>query len=150
MRVFRYGEYIDRRPAVVWDYMMDFSTANRWRTMVTKLEKIGDGPLRAGSRLRVEFMTSGKVHEREIELLDFEPGKRWVHRTLHPSTGINGDFEYLVRPEGTGTRVFLILHVTATKWTTRLLFPLLVRSQRRVYRQQLSALKRAVEQVPVS
>ena len=38
MRSFSYTIHIERRPEAVWDYMMDFSKAPRWRNLVRKID----------------------------------------------------------------------------------------------------------------
>lgn len=143
MRAFRYTTHIARPPDEVWAFITDFAAAPRWRPLVKFMGVADGGPTRAGARLRVTIVLGGRETTREVELAAVEPPRRLMTRS--GSSGIEGTFEYLVEPEGGGTRVTHTCHL----WASRLLMwpavPLLVPSQRRVHGQALPNLKRAME-----
>jgi hypothetical protein len=142
MRSFFYSVYIERSPQDVWDYMMDFSNAARWRNLVRQIDVITPGPLRAGSELIVTFDVMGKVRRVASEVWAFEPARRYgVRNTEQRVTGV---FEYTLAPELTGTRVTFACDIRPHGYMW-LLLPLLLRDNRIRYAEQLSSLKTEVE-----
>jgi hypothetical protein len=142
MRSFTYDIYIERPPEVVWNVMMDFSRAYRWRNLVRTVEVITPGPLRVGSEMAVTFDLLGKVKRAVSEVWAFEPPVRFGARNTEQN--ITGIFEYRLRPERTGTRIIFSCDVQprGLMW---LLIPLLIRGNRLRYRDQLTRLKEEVE-----
>jgi uncharacterized protein YndB with AHSA1/START domain len=142
MRSFTYTIHIDRSPEQVWNYMMDFSQASRWRNLVRQVDVITNGPLRVGSELLVTFDVMGKVRRAVSEIWAFEPARRFgVKNTEQRVTGV---FEYTLTPEGNGTRVTFTCDIQPHSYMW-LLLPLLLRGNRRRYTQQLPNLKKEVE-----
>ena len=142
MRSFRQTVRIERSPAQIWAYMMDFSTAPRWRNLVREVRILSDGPLRPGSELQVTFDVFGRVRTTRCEVLAFETARRFGLRNVTPK--VTGTFEYTLAPEGTGTIVTFScdLRPHGVMW---LLLPMMIRSNRARYAQQLTNLKREVE-----
>ena len=144
MRAFRYTEHIERPREQVFAYMMDLSTAPRWRNMVRRIEVIGGGPVQAGSKLLFTMDIAGKTKQGEVELWCYEPPRRFGQTNTRG--GVTGVFEYVLEPNGTGTQVCFTGEIRphGLMW---LMLPLLVISSRSRFRNQLAALKRAIEQV---
>jgi carbon monoxide dehydrogenase subunit G len=147
MRAFRFVERIARPSREVWDYLTDLSCSSRWRPGVTRMVTIGGGPIEIGTRLHVTFDLLGHLYERESETVAYEPPRRWVLRSERD--GITGVFEYLVEPEATArgdyARVTMACDITTGRLFAKVLLPLLAQSERRLRRDQLVMLKRAVE-----
>ena len=143
MRSFTYTIYIERTPDQVWDYMMDFKNAPRWRNLVRQVDVITNGPLRVGSEMLVTFDIMGKVKRAVSEVWAFEPLRRFGVRNTEQN--VTGVFEYTLTPESNGTRVTFTCDIQPHRlmW---LLLPLLLRSNRARYTQQLPNLKNEVEQ----
>ena len=142
MRSYTYTIYIERRPEQVWHYMMDFDNAPRWRNLVRQIDVITKGPLRVGSEMLVTFDIMGKVRGVVSEVWAFEEGRRFgVRNTEQKVTGL---FEYTLAPELTGTRVTFTCDIRPRSYMW-LLLPLLIRSNRARYAQQLPNLKKEVE-----
>jgi uncharacterized protein YndB with AHSA1/START domain len=142
MRSFTYTIHIERSPEQVWDYMMDFSQAPRWRNLVRQIDVITQGPLRVGSEMLVTFDIMGRVRRAVSEVWAFEPARRFgVKNTEQRVTGI---FEYRLTPENSGTKVAFSCDIQPHSYMW-LLLPLLLRGNRTRYRQQLLNLKKEVE-----
>jgi len=143
MHVLRNSEHIERPREEVFAFMMDFRTAPRWRNMVRKIEVVGGGPVQQGSKLLFTLDVMGKTRQGEVELWLYEPPHRIGQRNT--AQGVSGVFEYILEPDGTGTTVTLTEDIRphGLMW---LMLPLLVLGERRRFRNQLPALKRAIEQ----
>ncbi len=143
MRAFRYTEHIERSQEEVFAYMMDFSTAPRWRNMVRRIEVIGGGPVQAGSKLLFTMDIAGKTKQGEVELWCYEPPRRFGQTNTRG--GVTGVFEYVLEPNGSGTQITFTgdIRMHGTMW---LVLPWALRSSRMRFRGQLAALKRAIEQ----
>jgi uncharacterized protein YndB with AHSA1/START domain len=145
MRSFIYTTHIERRPEQVWDYMMDFSQAPRWRNLVRQIDVITKGPLRVGSEMLVTFDVMGKVRRVLSEVWALEPARRLgVRNSEHNVTGV---FEYTLTPDSNGTLVTFTCEIRPRRlmW---LLLPWLVKGNRMRYAQQLPNLKKEVELRP--
>jgi uncharacterized protein YndB with AHSA1/START domain len=142
MRAFAYETHIDRSPEEVFAFMMDFSRAPRWRNLVRKVELVSAPPIRTGSELRVTMDVMGRTREAISEVWVYDAPRRLGLRNT--ASGVTGTFEYRLDPDGGGTRVRFTCNVrpSGVMW---LALPVLIRSSRYRYRDQLSVLKREVE-----
>jgi carbon monoxide dehydrogenase subunit G len=144
MRSFTYSIHIDRRPEQVWNFMMDFNQAPRWRNLVRHIDVVTPGPLRLGSELKVTFDSMGKTRTVISEVWAFEPARRFGVRNTEQN--VTGLFDYILAPDAGGTTVQFSCDVKPRGWMW-LLLPLLLKGNRRRYSQQLSNLKQEVERV---
>jgi hypothetical protein len=146
MRTFTYTEHIDRPPAEVFAFMMDFSNASRWRNLVRRMEIVGGGAPREGSEILVTFDAMGKTRQVVSTLWAYDPPRRIGQRNTE--SGITGTFEYRLEPASNGTTITFSADVRphGLMW---LVFPLLLRAHRHRYRDQLANFKRAIEQSPL-
>lgn len=142
MTSFRYVIHIDRSPAHVWAFMMDFSKAPLWRPHVRDMRILTDGPLRVGTELQITFELPGRVRTVRCEVCAFETARRFSLRNA--SKKAMGTFEYVLAPESNGTQVTFScdLRPYGVMW---LLAPLMVRTNRARFAQYLPNLKREVE-----
>jgi hypothetical protein len=145
MRSFRYTQHIDRPRDDVFDFMMDFAQASRWRNMVRRVELVGGGPLRQGAEMLVTFDVMGRTKQLVSELWAYDPPRRFGQRNT--AAGFTGTFEYTLEPEASGTRVTFTCDIRPHGWRW-IVLPLAIRSNRRRYREQLASLKRAIEGPP--
>ena len=142
MRSFTYATHIERAPEQVWAYMMDFSQAPRWRTLVRSIEVLTPGPLRVGSELRVMFDIMGKVRTATSVIWAFEPARRFGVRNTEQN--VTGVFEYTLRPDRGGTAVTFSCDVRPHGFMW-LLLPWLLKGNRIRYVEQLPNLKKELE-----
>jgi hypothetical protein len=141
MRSFTYSTIIDRTPAEVFDFMLDFSRASRWRNLVRTIEALTPGPVREGSQLLVTFDVMAKVRTATSEVWVFDPPRRLGLRNT--ASNVTGVFEYTLEPHGSGTLVRFTgdIRPHGLMW---LVLPFLFRDNRTRYRDQLTNLTRAI------
>jgi len=145
MRSFRFSQHIDRPRDEIFAFMMDFSKASRWRNMVRRMEVVGGGLLQEGSKILMTMDVMGKAIQLQAEVWRYEPPHRFGMRNTRQ--GVTGVFEYVLEPDASGTTVTFTCDIRphGFMWLT---LPLLLRSNRNRYRDQLAALKRAMDQQP--
>ena len=142
MQSFQYRIHIDRSPAHVWVYMIDFARAPRWRTHVREVRVLTDGPLRPGTELQFTFDGPGRVWTARCEVWAFETARRFGLRNTEDNA--TATFEYALVPDGGGTMVTFTcdLRPHGLMW---LLLPIMIRGNRARYAPQLLKLKQEVE-----
>ena len=142
MQSFRHTIHIDRSPAQVWAFMMDFSNAPRWRPHVREMRIMTDGPLRVGTELQISFDLPGRVHTARCEVWAFETARRFGVRSTTRKATVS--YEYSLAPQNGGTLVTFScdLRPLGVMW---LLVPMMIRTNRSRFAQQLPNLKREVE-----
>lgn len=143
MRVAQHTILISRSPEDVFDFFADFSKASSWRQYVRTMERLDDGPLRAGSRVHVTMDLNAEPYVFDMEVLACERPSRWRHRTNE--TDFRGYVEYRFEPEQGGTRVTLTIEAKPAGLYGWLGLPLLFLSRNKSYTEQLPQLKRAME-----
>ena len=144
MKPFTMSEHAACSPGRAWEVLMDMSKAPRWRALTRRMELIGDGPVRVGSRYRLEMEVQGKRITRESEVVEYDPPR---HITLHSAKdGLFAWFDYRVEPEGDGTRITLAIRLATDRFWPRLVLPLIARGERAVRAEQLGKLKRVIEE----
>jgi hypothetical protein len=142
MRSFIQTVTIDRSPAQVWAFMMDFDKASLWRNHVRDMRIVTDGPLRAGSEVEIGFDLPGGRRTARCEVWVFETARRFGLRTT--SKQLTATFEYVLAPAGAGTAVTYTCDIRprGVMW---LLLPMMMRANAERYAGQLARLKRAIE-----
>lgn len=142
MTSFTQTAHINRTPAQVWAFMMDFSNASRWRNHVRDMRILTDGPLRVGTELQVTFGLPGRVHTARCVVCAFETARRFGLRSSSKKATVT--FEYVLAPEGGGTLITFScdLRPHGLMW---LLVPTMIRANRERFAHQLPNLKREVE-----
>jgi uncharacterized membrane protein len=144
MRLAQHTVSIARSPEEVFDFFADFSQASRWRQYVRTMERLDDGPLRAGSRVQVTMDVGGGAYVWEMEVLNCERPSLWRHRSNDPDW--RGYVEYLFEPESAGTRVTMTIEAKPTGLYAWLAMPLVLLRRSKSYLEQLPHLKRALEE----
>ena len=143
MHAFTYTIHIDKAPAAVFEFMMDFSKSSRWRNLIRRIEVVTPGPLRVGSELLVTMDLLGQVKQLSSEVWAYDPPRRYgVRNTLNNVTGV---FEYQLAPQNGGTLLRFTCRIRPHGWMW-LALPLLIVESRVRYRDQLSNLKSAMQE----
>ena len=97
-------------PERVWDVLTDVESWSAWTSTVTSVHRLDDGPLRLGSRAKIQ---QPRIPETEYVVTELERGRSftWVASGPGVRTTARHDVEPL--PDG-GTRVRLL--VTQSGW----------------------------------
>ena len=142
MRAFRYKQRFEQSREEIFAFMMDLSTASRWRSLVRHIEVEGGGPVRQGSVLLLTLDVGGKTMQVPSEILVYEPPHRYGQRNI--TNGVAMTFEYCLETDADGTTVHLNgdIHPYGLMW---LFLPFIWRTMSVRYRGQLAALKQAME-----
>jgi uncharacterized protein YndB with AHSA1/START domain len=143
MQLERHTISIARTPEEVFDFFTDFSQAARWRQYVRTMERLDDGPLRAGSRVKVTMDLMGGPWVFELEVLVCERPSLWRHRSSE--SDFRGYIEYRFEPEPSGTRVTMTVDARPASIYGWLALPLMLLRRQKPYKEQLPHLKRALE-----
>jgi uncharacterized membrane protein len=144
MHLAKHTILIARPREAVFDFFLDFSQASRWRQYVESMQLVGDGPPRAGSRVRTVMNVLGGRYAFELEVLACDRPSLWRHRTFE--SDFRGDIEYRFDVEGDGTRVTMTLRATPAGVYGWLALPLMLLNRRKSYAEQLPNLKRVLEE----
>jgi len=142
MRSFTYTREIARPTEEIFAFITDVSNAPRWRNLVRRMEVVGGGPLRQGAQVAVTLDVAGREQQTLSEVCAFEPPRRIAQRNV--ASGVAASFEYLLEPTPRGTRITFTCDVRPSGWMW-LLLPLMIRTNRARFRNQLSTLERAME-----
>lgn len=145
MRSFTYREHVNRTPEQLFAFMTDFSKAPTWRSLVRHIEVVGGGPLRRGGKVLLTLEAMGKVRQMTSDVWSYDPPKRIGF--ANTESNVTGVFEYVLEPASGGTEVTFTCDIKPHGFMW-LLLPLLLRSNRARYIDQLQRLKRAAERVP--
>lgn len=125
---------------LVWHYLTDPQAMSRWMAGVEEMRTADGHPLTSGSQIL--FITRGKT--RQTQVTEFEPMHRLIMRSIQGP--VTATYAYTVG-EGRSddrTQVKLEADCTARGWV-RLMLPFLKMAIRRADGNQLSDLKRIVE-----
>jgi uncharacterized protein YndB with AHSA1/START domain len=143
---FSFDVTIDRSPHEVFSAVTDLHRLPDWQPAVVGVELLGDGPLRAGSRLRDVRQVRSKRLEQIVEIAAFEPRRRFGMRIVEGPLPVHGDLTFSPI-DGGGTR--LNVHAFGrANGALRLLQPLLTLGLKREFRSQYRRLKELVELQP--
>jgi hypothetical protein len=145
MRSFTYSAHIDRPPAHVFGFMMDFDNAPKWRSLVKRIEIVGPAPVQRGSQVLVTMDVMGKTKQAVSEIWSYDPPHRVGFRNT--ASGITGQFEYVLEPDRDGTRVTFTADISPRGFAW-LLLPFVIKAHRARYSDQLARLKHVVERPP--
>ena len=129
---------IDATPPVVWAVTVDVERWPEWTPTMTSVEREDDGPLRVGSRARIEQPGLPQAVWTVTELRD---GERFTWETRVRGMNLVATHE-LAAAEG-GTRNALRVQVEG--FLARLFWLIIRRSLRRALAQENEGLKRRCE-----
>ena len=88
---------IARPPSQVWDFLSNMENVPRWSTEVKNVTKVSDEPKR--------YRMTGTGGTADVEIITFEPPRRYVSRMAESAMGTSGEWEITVEPVEAGARV---------------------------------------------
>jgi uncharacterized protein YndB with AHSA1/START domain len=131
----------------VFAYATDPDHLSTWQTNTVSAQREDDGPYGVGSRLReVHRAPGGKELESVVEVVEYVPDRVFALE-VKEGTPIHAHFTF--DPAGGGTRIRFRVHGGLTG-PTRIIEPLLGRTLRKQFTQQLATLKRVLEDAAVA
>lgn len=93
---------IEREPGDVYAFVSDFENAPRWRSTVSASERVSEGPLERGTRVREKTSVFGASSTVTIELTEVVPGRKIAYRSGRIGP-IAPKVVFLLESDGEGT-----------------------------------------------
>ena len=121
MASFAHSVEIPRPPADVFPWLLEEDKVPRWTGHLTRYERIGDGVLGAGSRMRQVLEVSGRTIDVELEVTGYEPPSG--AQTRFSTNGIEVVSSYALEAAGAGTRLTQTIEAKPSGLTARMLVP---------------------------
>ena len=134
---------IEAPPDVVFSIFTDFRNAAKRVPSIHRVEMLTDGPIGAGTRFRETRVLWGSKSTGEMEITRFEPGDGYVVRCAAHDCVFTSAF--LMRGEGTQTKVEVALTCEPATWLARVRLSLVLPIMRREFEKDFEALKRGAE-----
>ena len=138
---------INRPAAEVFDVLADTEQTPLWYEAVVSAAKTSPGPVGRGSRYRLVRSLPGGLVENEVEITDYEPGRRVTLTSVSGPTPFRYRSTLEPAKRGAGTSVTLVGDITTEglPGVPAALAPLATRAFKHGMGQNLAALKRIVE-----
>ena len=136
-------------PAEAFDHIAVhfFENHPRWDPDIVELVRTSPGPIGAGATGRETRQAGGRRFVTEFRINEFEPPRRFAHRSTAGSMGEDVDYE--IAP-GEGGRALIRVHLRIYPKTLamRLLFPLIRRVIQRNYAVNSARFERILNEIP--
>ncbi len=130
----------------VFAYATDPALLSTWQTNTVSAQRMDDGPYGVGSRLReVHRAPGGKELESVVEVVEYVPDRVFALE-VKEGTPIHAHLTF--DPAGEGTRMRFRAHGQLTG-AARLIEPLIGRTLRKQFTEQVATLKRVLEDASV-
>jgi carbon monoxide dehydrogenase subunit G len=113
---------LPRPPAEVFPWLLEVDKVPRWTGHLERYERIGDGALGRGARLRQVLDVSGRKIDVELEVSRYDPPHG--AETRFSTNGIDVVNGYALQPAGAGTRLTQSIDARPTSFSARLLVPI--------------------------
>jgi carbon monoxide dehydrogenase subunit G len=133
---------IDRPRAEVFAFATNLEKVPQWLPEVVRVEKLTDGPIRAGTQFRETRLMKGKEHSAIIDVSEHEPPR--VHAASSSCFGILFTYRYRFEPKGGGTRIHLEA-LANSKWYAAPFVGMMLKMMEKMDGDQLEKLKAAIE-----
>ena len=137
---------IARSPEAVAAYACDPDKAPEWYANIRTVEWVTEGPLQLGSRLAFVAQFLGRRLAYTYEVVDYEPGARFVMRTAEGPFPMETTytFEAVDTPEGEQTRMSLRNRGEPTGFS-KLVAPMMASAMRKANAKDLARIKEILE-----
>ena len=121
MASFSYSVEIPRPPAEVFPWLLEEDKVPRWTGSLEAYERLDDGPLGTGSRVRQVLEVSGRRIDVELELTAYDPPNG--AETRFSTNGIEVVNSYALAGSGDSTRLTQSVDAKPSGLTARMLVP---------------------------
>jgi len=125
-----------------FNFIADGTNSPQWHPSIRKAERVGEGPLQLGSKLRVEAVVAGRRYTWEQEVVEFTPNKSVRDRLIVGPFKKFEDWAEFHKTE-TGTEVTFGLEYELPGFMLGKVLDVLVR--KRVRQQGAEAMRRVKE-----
>jgi uncharacterized protein YndB with AHSA1/START domain len=112
---------IPRPPADVFPWLLEEDKVPRWTGHLERYERLGDGPLGRGARLRQVLDVGGRRIDVELEVTRYEPPHG--AETRFSTNGIDVVNGYALEPAGAATRLTQTIEAKPRSLSARILVP---------------------------
>ena len=133
---------IDRPIDEVWEFVHDTTKDALWQTTLTESEKLTDGPMRVGTKVREGRHFLGLRIETAWEVTEYDPNRKSAIRAVSGPIPFAGG--YRLEPVGAGTRLTVSGELDA-HGLFKLAEPVFARITRRELETNLAHLKDLLE-----
>jgi uncharacterized protein YndB with AHSA1/START domain len=113
---------IARPPAEVFPWLLEADKVPRWTGHLEAYERLDDGALGKGSRVRQVLDVSGRRVDVQLEITRYEPPHG--AETRFSTNGIDLVNDYRLESTATGTRLTQSIDATPTSLSARMIVPL--------------------------
>ena len=122
MASFEHTVEIPRPPAEVFPWLLEADKVPRWTGHLERYERLGDGALARGSRLRQVLDVAGRRIDVELEVTRYEPPHG--AETRFSTNGVDVIIGYALAPAGAGTRLTQTIEAKPRSLSARFLVPI--------------------------
>ena len=123
MASFSHTVEIPRPPADVFPWLLEEEKVPVWTGNLDSYQRLGDGALGRGSRVRQVLEISGRRIDVEMEITRYDPPS--AAETRFSTNGIEVVNEYALSPVGGATRLTQSLEAKPSGLSARLLMPII-------------------------
>jgi uncharacterized protein YndB with AHSA1/START domain len=113
---------IARSPAEVFPWLLEEDKVPRWTGHLERYERLDDGAIGPGSRIRQVLEVSGRTIDVELEVTAYEPPSG--AQTRFSTNGIEVVSSYALEAAGAGTRLTQSIEAKPSGLSARMLVPL--------------------------
>ena len=139
MASFAHTVEIPHAPAEVFPWLLEEDKVPRWTGHLTRYERLDDGALGTGSRVRQVLEVSGRTIDVELQVTVYEPPTG--AQTRFSTNGIEVVSAYALEAAGAGTRLTQTLEAKPGGFSARLLVPIVQPRLEEKLTQDLERLK---------
>ena len=123
MASFSHSVEIPRPPAEVFPWLLEEDKVPRWTGHLERYERLDDGPLGQGSKVRQVLDVSGRTIDVTLEITGYQPPSG--AQTRFSTNGINVISSYALEAAGAGTRLTQAIEAKPSGLSARMLVPVI-------------------------
>jgi uncharacterized protein YndB with AHSA1/START domain len=136
---FSHSVEIGRPPADVFPWLLEADKVPQWTGHLEAYERLDDGALGQGSRVRQILEISGRRIDVQLEITAYDPPNG--AETQFESNGVTVVSHYRLEPNGGGTRLTQAIEAKPTSFSGRMIVPLVQPRLEEKVSQDLERLK---------
>jgi carbon monoxide dehydrogenase subunit G len=120
---FSHSVEIPRPPAEVFPWLLEEDKVPRWTGNLERYERLDDGPLEQGSKVRQVLDVSGRTIDVTLEVTGYQPPSG--AQTRFSTNGIDVVRSYALEAAGAGTRLTQSIEAKPSGLSARMLVPVI-------------------------